>query len=526
MSDDTIISIRGLRKSFPGVQALRDVSLDIRRGACHALMGENGAGKSTLGKILAGLYTADAGDIRVDGRLMRFRNPAEAVRAGIGMVHQELLFCENLTVAENLCLGSLPRRGGFLSRSAMVARARQYLATLAADVDPLATVGELSISQQQLVQIAAAVGFGAKILIFDEPTSSLSQPEAEQLFTLMARLREQGVTLIYVSHRMAEIFRVCDAVTVLRDGEVVATRSVAECDENSLVKLMIGRTLDVYFPAHLKRAPAEELLRVEALASPGRFQDVSFTLRAGEVLGLAGLVGAGRTEIAEALFGLDPHVTGQVFLRGQPIRLSSAHNAMTHGFGLVPEDRKRHGLVLSMNARENISLPLLERLRRWGRVDAAAERRLAQNYFDRLRICAPGLETPAVSLSGGNQQKLVIARWLAADCRVLLVDEPTRGVDVGAKAEIHALIDQLAESGAAVLLISSELPEILHLSTRVLVLRHGRIAGEVPRADATQETLMRLMAGVGQVAAMHVGANRETSNAERSTSNIQPGTPA
>jgi ABC-type sugar transport system ATPase subunit len=399
------------------------------------------------------------------------------------MVHQELAFCENLTVAENLCLNRLPKRGLFVSKREMLRRAREYLAVIQANVDPSARIGALPVGQQQQVQIAGAVARGARILIFDEPTSSLSQVESDRLFALIKQLQAQDVTSIYVSHRLEEIYRLCDAVSVLRDGQHVGTHLTRELNRDALVQLMIGRTLDAYFPGHLAAKPGEELLRVENLASPGKFENVSFGLRAGEVLGFAGLVGSGRTEVAEAIFGLDPSVTGNV---SRPKEL-----------GLVPEDRKRHGLVLLMNARENVSLPTLERLSVFGWIRSRAERALAGRYFDRLRVKAPSVETVVAGLSGGTQQKIVMAKWLAADCRVLMVDEPTRGVDVGAKAEIHALIDDLANRGNAVLMISSDLPEVLNLSTRILVFRAGRIVREVPRAEATQEKLVRLMAGIG-----------------------------
>jgi ABC-type sugar transport system ATPase subunit len=317
-----------------------------------------------------------------------------------------------------------------------------------------------------------------------------------KLYELLGRLRQQGVTAIYVSHRMEEIFRLCDTVTVLRDGRHVATQPTKTLDERSLVQLMIGRSLEEYFPRHVSAAPGDELLRVEGLSSPGKFSDVSFTLRAGEVLGFAGLVGAGRSEVAQALFGLDPRATGLVTIRGARVSLGSIEDSMRHGMGLVPEDRKRQGLVLSMAAGSNTSLVVLPELSKVTFIDRLAERTLARTYFERLRVRAPGPDTVTAGLSGGNQQKLVLAKWLAARCDVLILDEPTRGVDVGAKAEIHALVDELAASGKGVILISSELPEVLNLSTRILVLREGRLAGELPRAQATQYALMRLMAGL------------------------------
>lgn len=490
------IEFRNVTKRFPGVVALRDVSFGVREGTCHALVGENGAGKSTLGRILAGICAPNEGEVWLRGDRVRFHSPREAMLAGVGMVHQELLFCENLTVAENLCLGQLPRRGPFVSQPILRERARVWLDAIQAKIEVDRPVGGLSVSQQQLVQIAAAVARGARVLVFDEPTSSLSQAEAEHLFTLIAKLKQQGVTSIYISHRLEEIFRLCDAITVLRDGEVVATKPISEVTRDSLVQMMIGRALDAYFPAHLHGGRGGELLRVENLASPGKFENVSFSLRAGEVLGLAGLVGAGRTELTEALFGLDPRATGRILHHGERVRIRNPREALRLGIGLVPEDRKRHGLVLSMRARENISLPILNRLARFGWVRSARERSIAKDHFERLRVRATGIDASTNGLSGGNQQKLVIARWLAAECKVLIVDEPTRGVDVGAKAEIHALIDGLARDGNAVLLVSSELPEIIHLSTRILVLRAGRIVGEVMREEANQDSLMRMMAGI------------------------------
>ena len=508
-SGDSIVpAVRfaGVSKRFPGVRALEGVSFEIRRGSCHALCGENGAGKSTLAKILAGIYTPDAGQVIVDGHHVDLRSPAAALRAGIGIVHQELSACENLSVAENLCLGRMPVRRFFVDAREMERRARAMLALIddaaagqagQTSIDVHRPVGELPLGQQQMVQIATAVGSGARVIIFDEPTSSLSQYEADSLYALMGRLRERGVTCVYVSHRMPEIFRLCDTVTVLRDGAQVATQPTSTLDEAALVHLMIGRSLGEYIPEHVSSAPGDELLRIERLSSPGKFRDVSLEIRSGEVVGLAGLVGAGRSEVAQALFGLDPQVTGRVFVGGKPVRLSSPRAAMRAGLGLVPEDRKRQGLVLGMSAAHNFTLPILPSLSRLGWIRRPAEAALAQRLSKQLGVRAASLDVVTAGLSGGNQQKIVLAKWLAARCRVLILDEPTRGVDVGAKAEIHALIDRLAAEGSAVLLISSELPELIGLSTRILVMRRGQLAGEVPRGGADQATVLRLMAGVG-----------------------------
>ena len=490
------VAFREVTKRFPGVTALDRVSFEIGAGSCHALCGENGAGKSTLGKLIAGIYQPDEGRIEIDGHAVHFGGPTAALAAGVAMVHQELAFCENLSVAENLCLGSLPTRRGFLSRTEMHRRATAMLAEIGVTLDVERPVADLTIGQQQMLQIAAAIGQGAKLIVFDEPTSSLSQHEAERLYTLIGRLRTRGVTCIYVSHRLEEIFLLCDAITVLRDGKHVATRAIDGLDRTNLVEMMIGRRLDEYFPAHVKVDPGDEMLRVEGLSSPAGFSDVSFTLRAGEVLGFAGLVGAGRSEVARALFGLDPAVRGTVAVRGRAMRIDSAARAIQLGIGLVPEDRKRQGLVLTMNVLDNATLSILPLLARLGFITPRTEQLAARPYFDRLRVKTPRLDTLAATLSGGNQQKIVLTKWLAARCPILILDEPTRGVDVGAKAEIHALVDELAAAGNAIVLISSEMPEILNLSTRIVVFRGGRVAGELSRTDASQDALMRLMAGV------------------------------
>jgi ABC-type sugar transport system ATPase subunit len=512
-----LLVFREVCKRFPGVVALRDVSFEVAAGSCHALMGENGAGKSTLGKILAGLYRPDSGGIEIEGHPQRFRSPGAAQRAGIGLVHQELSYCPNLTVAENLCLSALPRRGPFLDRAAMMERTKRSLEAVGAQCDPDEELGRLTNGQIQLVQIAAALATGARVLVLDEPTSSLSRAEARNLEGLIGQLRRQGATILYVSHRMEEIFRLCDTATVLRDGRHVATLPVAQTSEDELVRLMIGRSLEAYFPAHVERAVGGERLRVESVSSRGRFCDVSFSVRAGEVLGVAGLAGSGRSEVAQGIFGMDPAMTGRVWVDGTAVAIRNPRQAFALGIGLVTEDRQRLGIVSEMSCGENLTLSALDCpegrglwaravrcpwcpkrqncLRLWDWLRLAQERSWVQEFFGRLRVRAASPEAPMTTLSGGNQQKVVLAKCLARRCRVLMLDEPTRGVDVGAKAEIHRLIDGLASSGHAVLMISSELPEVLHLSTRVLVMREGRVAGVVSRADATEETLMQLMAG-------------------------------
>jgi ABC-type sugar transport system ATPase subunit len=484
-----------ITKRFPGVVALRDVSFDVQSGSCHAVCGENGAGKSTLGKILAGLQKPDGGRILLDGAPVEFDSPRDALKAGVGMVHQELAFCENMTVGENLCLGQLPRRFGFVQRDVVRQRARELLATIGASIDPDRPMASLTVAEQQLVQIACAVGAAARVIVFDEPTSSLARDDAERLFTLIANLQARGVTILYVSHRMAEIHRLCDEITVLRDGRHVATRPVSELPEAELVHLMIGRRVEQYFPAHAETPCGGERLRVQGLTRTGAFADVSFALHGGEVLGLAGLVGAGRSEIAQTIFGLTPATRGTIWVRGRQVVIRTVRDALRLRIGFVPEDRKKQGLVLGMKTGENCTLPTLPKFARLGWIDRARELRTIRKLFGRLRVRATEHAITA-SLSGGNQQKIVMAKWLASECDILMLDEPTRGVDVGAKAELHAWIDQQVSSGCAVLLISSELPELIALSSRILVLRNGRVTGELSRAEATQDGLLRLMTGL------------------------------
>src|SRR2546425_1044568 len=492
----SFLSFNNITKRFPGVLALDGVSFEVERGSCHALIGENGAGKSTLGKILAGVYTADEGEILLDGRRVHPANPLFARQLGIAMVHQELAFCPNLTVAENLCLGDLPRRVGWLDRVTMRERARAMLREIEADIAVARPISDLTAGHEQSDQLPAAVGTRAQVIIMDELSSSLSAHESEHLFHLLSHLKERGITVIYVSHRMEEIFRLCDTVTVLRDGRRIASEKIADTHPDHVIHQMIGREIVSLTPQHLSRPPGDEILRVENLSSPGKFGNVSFTLRAGEVLGFAGLVGAGRSEVAQALFGLDETARGRIFVRGRELPLRSVSAALDAGIGLLPEDRKRLGLVLTMNCRENTSLATLNRLLRCGFVRRREEQSLVRRYADRLRVKTPSLESPIAGLSGGNQQKIALAKWLARQCDILIVDEPTRGIDVGAKAEIHQLLDELAGQGIALLVISSELPEIMNLSRRILVMRDGEIAGELERTDFSQANLLHLMAGV------------------------------
>ena len=486
-----------ITKRFPGVLALDDVSFTVERGECHALMGENGAGKSTLGKILAGVYNADSGELRLEGDPIHPTDPLRARQLGIAMVHQELAFCPNLTIAENLCLGDLPKKFGVVSRDLMRRKARAMLQEIECDLDVDLPISRLSTAQEQLVQIAGAVGTGASIIVMDEPTSSLSVAESEHLFKLLGQLKQRAITVIYVSHRLEELFRLCDTITVLRDGRHVATERIANTNHDRLVHQMVGRDVEFKTPHHVALALGDEVLRVEKLSSRGKFKDINFTIRTGEVVGLAGLVGAGRTEIAQAIFGLDPAATGKVFVNGQPVKLRSVSKMLAAGVGMVPEDRKRQGLVLTMNCRENASLAALERMTYpLGIIKRSDERAITHNFLTRLQTRMGSIESPVATLSGGNQQKVALAKWLARDCAALIVDEPTRGVDVGAKAEIHNILDELARAKMGLLVISSELPELINLCRRIIVLREGEQVGELDRDNFSQTVLLRMMAGV------------------------------
>jgi ABC-type sugar transport system ATPase subunit len=498
---ESFIGFRSITKTFGGVTALQDVTLGIQRGECHGLMGENGAGKSTLGKILAGIHKPDSGDVVIDGKRHVFSSPRDALESGIAMVHQELAFCPDLSVAENLCMGRYPKKlGVVLDRNEMDRRAERLLGAIGITLNVAQSMRDLSTAQEQLVQIAAAIGTDPRILIFDEPTSSLSEPEAQSLFKLIENLKTRGITMIYVSHRLPELFQLCDKISVLRDGRYVGTLARDEMTQDAVVRMMIGRSVQDYFPQHLSEKGSDVVVRVRKFNSPGKFSNIDFDIHAGEIVGFAGLVGAGRSEVAKAIFGLDPRVTGTIDVDGQSLPLGSIKAAMRAGIGLVPEDRKRQGCVLAMPCRANVTMAMLDRLRRAGVLDRQKEKEIASRYFKQVRVKAASLEAPVNSLSGGNQQKIVLAKWLARGGRLLVVDEPTRGVDIGAKAAIHALIDELAQGGMAVMLISSELPEILNLSDRIIVMREGEIAGELSRSEASQESVLRLMAGVAMAA--------------------------
>ncbi len=490
-----LLEVRKLTKSFPGVRALRGVSLTLARGEVLAVIGENGAGKSTLMKILAGVQRQNGGEILLDGEVVEIRSVHDALARGIALIHQELNLADNLDVAANIFLGRELRRAGFMDKRRMRSEARQFLDAVGLDVDSDALVHTLAIGKQQLVEIAKALSVNARVLIMDEPTSSLSSGEAENLFKVIHDLRRRGVSIVYISHRLGEVRELADRVTVLRDGENAGDLARGEIVHDKMVKLMVGRDLSQFYP-HEPRTPGAVMLevrRVRTMAHPRN--EVSFSVRAGEIVGIAGLVGAGRTELLETIFGVTPALGGSVRAGESEITPQSPLDAIRAGLALVPEDRKQRGLVLGMSVRENVSLASLRRDQRHGMLNRRREGELSAQMIAGLRIKTPHDRQPAQFLSGGNQQKVVLGKWLALKPRVLLLDEPTRGIDIGAKQEIYRLMEQLAEEGVAIVFVSSEMEEILGMSDRTLVMHDGKIAGELPRAQLSEEAVMHLATG-------------------------------
>jgi ABC-type sugar transport system ATPase subunit len=491
-----VISIEKVSKSFPGVQALDDVSFAIRDGEVHGLVGENGAGKSTLIKVLSGIYPDYEGRILFDGQERRFAAAHEAQAGGVATIFQELTVIRELSVAENIFLGREPTlRGGRLDWNAMWAKSREALSFLDAPLDPKTPVRELSVANQQLVEICKALVLNSKVIIMDEPTSSLTEHEVRQLFALIRRLKERGITILYVSHKIEEIFEICDSITVFRDGKHIATVQKSATTPDQVISMMVGRSLSMMFPQRTARR-GELLLSVRGAGRAGEFQDVSFDLYEGEILGFAGLIGAGRTELARALFGAAALGSGRISLRGQPIgRFRHPSRALSRGVAYLSEDRKREGLMLELSIRENMSLAVLDRISRWLFVHRRRERELVDAYINRFKIKMTSVEQLAESLSGGNQQKVVISKLLMTEARVFIFDEPTRGIDVGAKYEIYKIMNDLTSEGRGILFISSELPEVLGVSDRILCMREGRLAREFSRAEADPEAVMRVLTG-------------------------------
>jgi rhamnose transport system ATP-binding protein len=494
-----VLALDHASKSFGAIHALGDVSISLYPGEAHALVGENGAGKSTLVKILAGVHLPDEGRLLVDGRPTVLGSPAEARDAGIAIIHQEPIQFPDLTVAENIFTGRQPLRSGRrVDRRAMDVETHAIFERLGVPIDPDRIARGLSIAEQQIVEIAKALSLSARVIVMDEPTAALSAVEVERLFRVVETLRADGVAVLFISHRLEEVFGLCQRVTVLRDGRLVMTSPLGGLTPDDLVRAMVGRELEDHVPQ--ETAIGAPVLVVERLTREGVFVDVSFEVRAGEIVALAGLVGAGRSEVACAIFGIDRFDAGRVTVAGRELRRGSPTAAMASGIGLVPEDRRQQGLVMAQSIARNVTLASLRRLSRLGFIGAASEGRFARDWTARLQVKYGRLGDPMTSLSGGNQQKVVLAKWLGRKPSVLIVDEPTRGIDVGTKAEVHRLLEELAGQGVAILVISSELPEVLRLANRILVMREGRLVAEFEHADANEETIVA--AATGQVEAV------------------------
>ncbi len=484
-----VIKIEQVSKAFGGVQALKNVDFEIFPGEVHAILGENGAGKSTLIKIITGVQQPDAGQIFLEGKPIRFANTREAQALGIAAIYQEPSLFPDLDIAENIFVGRQPMRRWGVDWKKMYQAASSLLERLGLTIDPRTKARELSVAQQQVVEIARALSINAKVLIMDEPTSSLTQGEVEDLFAIVRQVRQAGTAIVFISHRLEELFALADRVTTLRDGSFVGTRAMSEVTTEDLIRMMVGRTLDQLFPKQTVPV-GEVVLQVEGLSVEGSFTGVSFELHSGEILGMSGLIGAGRTNVAQAIFGIEPATAGTIKLDGKVVTIKSPETAMALGIGYVPEDRKEHGLVLEMSIAQNITLPVLAKFAHASWLDNESELQAAQVAAQQLEVKMTSVGQKVGQLSGGNQQKVVLAKWLGTKPRVLILDEPTRGIDVGTKAAVHRLMSSLAAQGLAILMISSELPEVLGMSDRILVMRAGRLTGQFSRAEATQEKLI------------------------------------
>ena len=485
--------MKHISKRFPGVYALKDVSLDLRAGEVHALLGENGAGKSTLIKVLGGIYHAEEGELEINGQTVQINSVQDAEKNGIAIIHQELVLVPYMNVAENIYLGREPGKGITANRAQMVRDAQKILDELGMNINASTLVKDLPIAQQQMVEITKAVSVGSKILVMDEPTSSISEKEVDNLFRIMRDLTAKGVGIIYISHKMSELEEICDRVTVMRDGEYVGTKVVKETNKDELIAMMVGRTLTNYYVRDYLD-PGEELLRVEHLSDGHRVKDVSFAVRKGEIVGFAGLVGAGRSETMQALFGLTKNVKGDVYIQGKKVSIKTPNDAIRHGLALVPESRKEQGLYLLQDIRYNTTIEILNQFISKLRVNEKKESDITQKYIDMMATKTPSQQQVIGNLSGGNQQKVLIGRWLSTDPDILILDEPTRGIDVGAKSEIYSIMNNLLKRGVSIIMISSELPEIINMSDRVYVMADGHITGCIEHGEVSQETIMQLAA--------------------------------
>ena len=499
---EPLLRITSISKRFPGVQALDNAGLEVLPGEIHALLGENGAGKSTLINILSGAQQPDSGTIEFGGEKVTMASPHDAQRRGIVTIYQEFTLAPNMTIAENVFIGREPGSGVFVDWRKMAAETRAITTQLGLQLRPMSIVRNLSVAEQQMVEIARALSMKSRLIVMDEPTSALSLSEVEKLFRIMRNLKAHGLSIIFVTHRLEEVMEICDRYTVLRDGRLVSSGSVADTTVDSIIRLMVGRQVNALFAHRERVAPGNFALKVESLTRRGNTQDqnatvlanVSFEARRGEILGIAGLVGAGRTEMSRAVFGADPFDSGRIIIDSREVNIRSPRDAIRHGLGLVPEDRKQQALFLALAVRINLSMAAHERIKRWGVfIDEAAERAMVEEYRKKLNIRMASQEQLIASLSGGNQQKVTLARWLALRPKVLIVDEPTRGIDIGAKVEVHQLLFDMAQSGIAIIAISSELPEVLAISDRIITMREGHVTGEIRSEDANEEVLMSMM---------------------------------
>ena len=490
MDNNYILTLKNITKEFPGVKALDDVTINIERGTIHGLVGENGAGKSTLIKILAGIYQPNKGEIILDGKPCRFNSPIEARRAGISVVHQEIKLAEPLSVAENMFLGNVQLKNGLVDWKGMRRRAREIVEDLGMDIDINAQVSSLTVAKKQIVEIMHAINNNSRILIMDEPSAVLTDRELEVMIRIVKQLRDKGITIIYISHRLDEIFGLCSNVSVLRDGRHIDTIPVASIDRQGLINMMVGREMGQEYPKEVGNVGGT-ILEVKNL-SRGILQDISFEVKSGEVFGISGLVGAGRTELARAILGIDKPESGEVYVRGKKVHYRTFADAIRDGLGLIPEDRKLQGLVQIMSVKRNTTLVNMKRVLRAGVISSSLEEKLSKEYADKLHVVTPSMETEVQYLSGGNQQKVVIAKWLFQNSEILFLDEPTRGIDVGAKAEIYRLINRMAKEGKTIIMISSEMPELLGMCDRIMVMHEGHKMGELNAAEATQAKIMAL----------------------------------
>ena len=490
MEKDYILSLKGITKVFPGVKALDDVTINVERGTIHGLVGENGAGKSTLIKVLAGIYQPEKGEVVLEGEVRKFASPIAARRAGISVVHQEIKLSETLSVAENMFLGNIMMKGKIVDWAGMRKRAQEIVDDLGMDIDINAQVSSLTVAKKQIVEIMHAINNNAHVLIMDEPSAVLTDRELEVMFRIVKQLRENGITIIYISHRLDEVFDLCDNVSVLRDGQHIDTLPIHEITRQGLINMMVGREMGQEYPKEPGNI-GDTILEVKNL-NCGILKDISFQVKSGEVFGISGLVGAGRTELARAILGIDKIESGEVYVRGKKVKYRTFADAIHDGLGLIPEDRKLQGLVQRMTVKRNTTLVNLNGVIKGGVIRKALEDKYSEEYCKKLHVVTPSMETMVMNLSGGNQQKVVIAKWLFKGSEILFLDEPTRGIDVGAKAEIYRLINQMVQEGKTVIMISSEMPEILGMCDRIMVLHEGHKMGELMAEEATQEKIMAM----------------------------------